>query len=243
MKQCAKIMLLVLMLVSFLTVYAAFAEEKPKQGNPLDQALKTVVSIRTQVYKASAGKYIDFNMGSGVLIGDNGVILTNYHIIHKAEKIFVKVPIEEYKNKDFEARVMKISKYYDLAIITIATKGLPYLTLQDPGNIEVGMEVRAIGNPLGLNSTITKGIISAIRTNKDMELEFEQIPGEYINPNNWDNMTWIQTDAAINPGNSGGPLLNDKYQLIGINTFGFIYMQGLNFALHYKHIYEFARGY
>lgn len=241
MKESMKILFFAAMLFSFVTGYTVNAEEKPNDGNLLEQVLKTVVSIKTQINRN--GQLVDFGMGSGVLIGSNGIILTNYHVIHKADKILVKVPDEKFKNKDFESRVIKTSKYYDLAILTIATPNLPYAKIQDPGNIQTGMEVRAVGNPMGLNSTITKGIVSAVRTNKDMSIEFEQMPGDYLNQNNWENMTWIQTDASINPGNSGGPLLNDKYQIIGINTFGYIYLQGLNFALHYKHIYEFTRGY
>lgn len=241
MKQGMKILFFAVMLINFVSGYAAFAEEKAKEGNSPEQVLKTVVSIKTQVNKN--GRLTDFSMGSGVLIGPNGIILTNCHVIYKADKIFVKVPDEKLKNKDFEARVIKSSKYYDLAILTIATPNLPYTKIENPGNIQTGMEVRAVGNPMGLDSTITKGIVSAIRTNKDIGIEYEQIPGDYINQGNWENMTWIQTDAAINPGNSGGPLLNDKYQIIGLNTFGYIYLQGLNFALHYKHIYDFTRGY
>ncbi|MFH1783481.1 MAG: trypsin-like peptidase domain-containing protein [bacterium] len=208
----------------------------------IEYVLKTVVSIQVPYYNTRLGKE-DIIIGSGVIINKNGVILTNYHIIHGADKIFVKLPDQKYKGKDFEARVLKTSKYYDLALISIGTPGLPYLPIENPGEISVGMEVKAIGNPAGYNSTITKGIISAIRTNKDMDVEYFKISGDYINQLNWENMTWIQTDAAINPGNSGGPLLNDKFQIIGINTYGYMLLEGLNFSLHYKHIRDFTRGY
>lgn len=176
MRQCMKILFLLTVLVIFTSGYSAYTEEKPKEGNSLEQVVKTVVSIKTRVNKN--GQLVDFGMGSGVLIGPNGIILTNYHVCYKADKIFVKVPDEKFKNKDFEARIIKTSKYYDLAILTIATPNLPYAKIQDPGNIQTGIEVRAVGNPMGLDSTITKGIVSAIRTNKDMGIEFEQIPDD-----------------------------------------------------------------
>lgn len=208
------------------------------QAISLEEVLKTVVSVKSS-YTTPKGNYTA--QGSGVLIADNGVILTNYHVVYKANKITVKLPLDQYKDKEFDARLIKSSKYFDLAILTIATPNLPFTPIVDPGDIKPGMEVRAIGNPYGLNSTITKGIVSAVRTQKEMGFEYVQFKDDYSNPINFDNTTWIQTDASINPGNSGGPLLNDKFQIIGINTSGYLEAEGLNFALHYKHIKEFTQ--
>lgn len=208
------------------------------QANSLEDVLKTVVSIKSSVTTPS-GTYT--SQGSGILIGVNGLILTNYHVVYKADKIIVKLPLEEYKDNEFSARLVKSSKYLDLAILTIATSNLPFTAIGDPGAITPGMEVRAIGNPYGLNSTITKGIISAVRTQKEMGIPYTQYKDDYSNPANFDNTTWIQTDASVNPGNSGGPLINDKFQVIGINTFGYLDAEGLNFAIHYKHIKDFIQ--
>ena len=92
----------------------------------------------------------------------------------------------------------------------------------------------------------TPVIVSAVRTNRKLGLPYVKIPGEYMNEREFEEMTWIQTDASINPGNSGGPLLNERQEIIGINTFGYTTggaTTGLNFALHVKHARKFAAGY
>jgi serine protease Do len=138
-------------------------------------------------------------VGSGFIIDGNGTILTNYHVVGEAEKITVTLA----DGKSFEAKVIGKDPKTDIAVIKIdAGRELPSVTLGDSDQLEVGEWVIAIGNPFGLDHTITSGIVSA--------------KGRQIGAGPYDN--FIQTDASINPGNSGGPLLNLRGEVVGINT-------------------------
>jgi len=186
-------------------------------------------------------------VGSGAIINRSGTMLTNAHVVYGAKDI--KVILFDPKAtgarapREYGARVIKVNRYYDLAIIDIHADTTHYLTLADEKSIRVGQDVRAIGNPLGLQVTVSRGIISAVRSNKSMGVPYIKIPGEYIAQRRFENILWVQTDAAINPGNSGGPLLNDQFEIVGINTYGYMMYEGLKFALFLKHIKEFASGY
>jgi len=139
------------------------------------------------------------SLGSGFLIDRDGSILTNNHVVENAEKIVVKLADE----REFEAKVIGKDSKTDIAVIKINTKGnfaLP--PLGDSDQLEVGEWVMAIGNPFGLDNTVTAGIVSA--------------KGRHIGAGPYDN--FIQTDASINPGNSGGPLINLRGEVVGINT-------------------------
>ena len=138
-------------------------------------------------------------VGSGFIIDANGTILTNYHVVGEAEKITVTLS----DGKNFDAKVIGKDQKTDIAVIKIdAGRDLPAVTLGDSDRLEVGEWVIAIGNPFGLDHTITSGIVSA--------------KGRQIGAGPYDN--FIQTDASINPGNSGGPLLNLRGEVVGINT-------------------------
>ena len=138
-------------------------------------------------------------LGSGFIIDPKGLILTNNHVVENAEKIEVKLS----DGREFEAEVVGRDPKTDIAVIKIKTKGnLPFAPLGNSDGLEVGERVLAIGNPFGLEHTVTAGIVSA--------------KGRNIGAGPYDN--FIQTDASINPGNSGGPLINMKGQVIGINT-------------------------
>ncbi len=138
-------------------------------------------------------------MGSGVIISPNGLILTNSHVVKDADEI--KVNLSD--KRSFTAKVIGSDSESDIALIKIEAKDLPTAELGDSDNIRVGEIVFAIGNPFGLNRTVTSGIVSATgRTNVGI-IDYED---------------FIQTDAAINPGNSGGPLVNIEGKVIGINT-------------------------
>ena len=133
------------------------------------------------------------------LLSDKTYILTNNHVVEKADKIRVKLQ----DGRQFEASVTGRDPQSDVAVIEISTGGLPALPLGDSSNLEVGEWVVAIGNPFGLNHTLTVGVVSAKgRTS--------------IGINDYED--FIQTDAAINPGNSGGPLVNLDGEAVGINT-------------------------
>ncbi len=140
------------------------------------------------------------SLGSGFVIDSSGFILTNNHVVENADEILVKLQT----GKEFKAKVVGRDAKTDIALIEIKgdAKDLPAVRLGDSNKLRVGEWVVAIGNPFGLENTVTAGIVSAI--------------GRHINQGPYDN--FIQTDAAINPGNSGGPLLNTKGEVVGINT-------------------------
>jgi serine protease Do len=139
------------------------------------------------------------SLGSGFVIDPDGSILTNNHVVENAQKILVKLSDEQ----EYEAKVVGRDPKTDIAVIKISAKtNLTAASLGDSDNLEVGEWVMAIGNPFGLDSTVTSGIVSA--------------KGRHIGQGPYDN--FIQTDASINPGNSGGPLMNLRGEVIGINT-------------------------
>jgi len=139
-------------------------------------------------------------LGSGFVIGAEGLILTNNHVIENAEKITVRFP----DGKEFGAEVVGRDPRTDIAVIRITEKGLnlPVAPLGDSNKLEVGEWVIAMGSPFGLDNSVTAGIVSA--------------KGRWIGAGAYDN--FIQTDASINPGNSGGPLINMRGEVVGINT-------------------------
>ncbi len=190
--------------------------------------------------------------GAGTIINDHGTILTNHHVVDQAVKILVLLPDDRPTNrsskepKTYEASVRKSDPYYDLALIDIHAKTPAYFRLAPDDTVEVGQRVRAIGNPNGLVISVSEGIVSAVRTNHALGQEYVPLPNTSMSSREFDDITWIQTDAAVNPGNSGGPLLNDAQDVVGINSFIVSSSggsQGLNFALHVKHLRKFARGY
>jgi S1-C subfamily serine protease len=155
--------------------------------------------------------------GSGVIIRPNGYILTNYHVVRKADKITVTLKDE----KKYEGKLIASDSYSDLAIIKIDAKNLPVAKFGDSKKLRPGELVIAIGSPLGLEHTVTFGIISAL--SRHVGVTFGAAQGAF---------KYIQTDAAINPGNSGGPLLNLNGEVIGVNTFIIgRNAQNLNFAI------------
>ncbi len=143
------------------------------------------------------------SQGSGVVVDRSGYILTNYHVVAEAQEIRVQLPG---RTEIFKATVTGIDKATDLALIKLAPSGLTFqaVTLGDSDQVSVGDWVLAIGNPYGLDQSVTAGIVSAT--------------GRHDLLQNMDVQDFIQTDAAINPGNSGGPLVNLKGDVIGINT-------------------------
>jgi serine protease Do len=139
------------------------------------------------------------SLGSGFVIDAGGFIITNNHVVENADEILVRLST----GKEFKARVVGRDDKTDIALIEIqGAASLRPVQLGDSDDLRVGEWVLAIGNPFGLDNTVTAGIVSAI--------------GRNINQGPYDN--FIQTDAAINPGNSGGPLLNARGEVVGINT-------------------------
>lgn len=140
--------------------------------------------------------------GSGVIINEDGYIVTNNHVIDNADDI--EVSLED--NRVYKAKVIGTDPSTDLALIQIKETGLPFVPLVNSDEVEVGEWVLAVGNPFNLNSTVTAGIVSAKGRNINILQDRSAIE------------SFIQTDAAINPGNSGGALVNLKGGLVGINT-------------------------
>jgi serine protease Do len=139
------------------------------------------------------------SLGSGVIVSEDGYIVTNNHVIEKAQEIKVLL-----SNKmDYKAKLIGADSKTDIAVIKIDVKGLSALPWGDSDKLKVGDIVFAIGNPFGLNQTVTMGMISAVGRANVGIADYED---------------FIQTDAAINPGNSGGALINVRGELIGINT-------------------------
>lgn len=152
--------------------------------------------------------------GSGVIITENGYILTNNHVVEGAQQITVTLA----DGRTFDAKVVGRDPYTDIAVIKIDATGLPAAKLGDSTNLKIGQIAIAIGNPFGLGKTVTAGIISAL--NRTITTE----RGTIIEG-------LIQTDAPINPGNSGGALVNSSGEVIGINTAIYQGAQGIGFAI------------
>ena len=152
------------------------------------------------------------SLGSGFIISPDGYIFTNNHVVEQADKILVKLST----GKEYEAKIIGKDAKTDLALIKIKPgESLPVAELGDSEKLRVGDWVLAIGNPFGLEQTVTAGIVSA--------------KGRVIGAGPYDN--FIQTDASINPGNSGGPLFNMEGKVIGINTVIIAQGQGIGFAI------------
>ncbi|QOJ15822.1 MAG: trypsin-like peptidase domain-containing protein [Planctomycetia bacterium] len=162
------------------------------------------------------------SVGSGALIHEAGYVVTNAHVVAQATDVRVTFA----DNSTRPAQIVAVDSDHDLAVLRIGGgRGYPPARLARPGDILVGETVVAIGNPLGLNHTVTTGIVSAV----DREVRFNQ------------NLTYtglIQTDASINPGNSGGPLLNLNAELIGINTAIRGDAQNIGFAIPVARLWE-----
>lgn len=145
----------------------------------------------------------EIGTGSGFIITENGYILTNNHVVASAKKNGIKVQL--FDTREYKAKLIGTDKYTDLAVIKIDADNLPVAALGNSDEVDVGHIVFAIGAPLGLKSTMTQGIVSALGRNIGI------IGDEYGIEN------FIQTDAAVNPGNSGGPLVNINGEVVGIN--------------------------
>lgn len=168
------------------------------------------------------------SLGSGVIVGKDGTIVTSYHVVKGSEKITIVLS----DRREFEGHVEKVDEETDLAVLKVDTKGatLPALELRDSDTLEVGDLVLAVGNPFGVGQTVTSGIISALaRSNSGVS----------------DYQFFIQTDAAINPGNSGGALVDMQGRLIGINTAIYTHSggyQGIGFAIPANMVQAVLKG-
>ncbi|MDQ2962734.1 MAG: DegQ family serine endoprotease [Pseudomonadota bacterium] len=153
-------------------------------------------------------------VGSGFIVSADGIVLTNAHVVDSADEVTVKLT----DKREFTAKVLGADKMTDIAVLKIDARDLPYVRVGDPKVTKVGEWVVAIGQPFGLENTVTAGIVSA---------KSRSLPGDSYVP-------FIQTDTAVNPGNSGGPLFNLRGEVIGVNSQIFSRsggFQGLAFAV------------
>jgi serine protease Do len=153
--------------------------------------------------------------GSGVLIDEKGVVVTNHHVVGKSKKVTVVLN----DGAEYIGETIRSYRDIDLAFLQLMSRPDKYAPLGDQASLKVGQTIYAIGHPLGLQNTITKGIVSALnRVIKEKK--------------------YIQTDASINPGNSGGPLFNEYAEVVGINTMVLRDTQGLGFAIPVETVVE-----
>ncbi len=158
---------------------------------------------------------VERGTGSGFIFDSQGLILTNAHVVDQADQVFVVLK----DGQQFQGEVLGTDPLTDLAVVKIKAQDLPVAKLGDSANLLPGQWAIAIGNPLGLNNTVTVGIISATGRSSAAIGSPDQ------------RVDFIQTDAAINPGNSGGPLLDLRGEVIGVNTAIISGAQGLGFAI------------
>ena len=177
-----------------------------------DKAVHSVVHVKNVSYRTISNPILEYyygyrggqqqeqiGTGSGVIISEDGYIVTNNHVIKSAQNI--EITLNDGKN--YKAKLIGTDEKMDISLLKIdADEKLPYATFADSDQVKVGEWVLAVGNPYNLNSTVTAGIVSAKARNLDTS----------------GLQSFIQTDAAVNPGNSGGALVNTRGELIGINT-------------------------
>jgi len=201
---------------------AAPAYDAEEQNNIgiYKRVLPSVVNITstTLVFNFFYGTVPQQGQGSGFILDKAGHVLTNYHVVENANR---GIEVMLSNKRSYKAKVVGTDRVHDLALLQIDAPNLQAVTLADSTDLAVGQKVYAIGNPFGLSGTMTRGIISSIRSIKNAD-------GAPIEDA-------IQTDAAINPGNSGGPLLNSRGEVIGINTMiasnGADQSSGIGFAI------------
>jgi S1-C subfamily serine protease len=190
----------------------------PEEAAALDAYSTVVVRVaerlRPAVVNLRAGQGRRGGSGSGVLFAPDGLLLTNHHVVQGHDRVRVRLS----SGDELGGRVIGNDPWTDLAVVAADGDRLPHAPLGDSAKLRVGQLVVAIGSPLGFESTVTAGVVSALgRT-------LRSITGHLV-----DNV--IQTDAALNPGNSGGPLVDSRGEVIGINTAVIQPAQGICFAI------------
>lgn len=153
--------------------------------------------------------------GSGFIVNSSGIVLTNAHVVDGADRVTVRLK----DGRALDGKVQGIDEVTDLAVVKVSGGNLPVVALGNSDQVQVGDWAIAVGNPLGLDNTVTLGIVSTLNRSSAAV----GIPGKRLD--------FIQTDAAINPGNSGGPLLNEQGEVIGINTAIRANAMGIGFAI------------
>lgn len=195
----------------------------------IDEINQSVVAIigNNKTYRQQDHVYTkmpsNLQHGSGVIISSDGKIITNNHVVKDMEEIYVVM----YDGKAYQAQLLYRDEEIDLALIKINRSNVKPVKLEAPDNVKVGNTVIAIGTPLyfGYRNSASRGIISGLNRPVD------------------ETYTYLQTDASVNPGNSGGPLVNMDGKLVGINTLGYVYYSGMNFAIPVENVSYFLDHY
>ncbi|MDO8467660.1 MAG: trypsin-like peptidase domain-containing protein [Nanoarchaeota archaeon] len=172
----------------------------------IGEAVKSVVTVRTDVAQAT-----------GFIIDESGYVVTNAHVLSGGHQLMTI----DYNQQERTTRLIGYDKDLDIALLKLPKGDYDYLTLADSDQVEVGQKVIAIGNPLGLQFSVSEGIVSAVNRQGSNALD-----------------AYIQTDAALNPGNSGGPLIDSNGEVIGINNFKISSGESLGFSLESNYIKE-----
>ena len=213
------------------------AAKTNKSQRPADQLYHTANLEKTTIEKcvetvseAVVKVSTPAGMGSGFFLNEDGYLITNYHVIEKETKVEVTVfqkAKDGFEKKKFKkVKIEAINPFVDMALLKIEDLGemkIKYVCLGDIDKIQVGEKVFAIGNPLGLERTVTDGVIST--RNRAFE-----------------GLVYIQTNADINPGNSGGPLFNLAGEVIGVTNMGYIFFGGLGFAIPINYVKHFIEN-
>lgn len=181
-------------------------------------SIKAIGFEAEKVYESIFVIYSGNSLGSGFALGEN-CIITNAHVIENSTQIM----IVSYEGDEYEAAVLGINEYEDIAVLAVKDSSFPYLTVGDVSAMKTGDDVCAIGAPKGMPYTLTKGSISAK----------ERMIG---------NNSYIQIDAAINEGNSGGPLLNDSGQVLGMNALKMSDSEGIGLAIPIEKICKYIES-
>ncbi|AKL96818.1 periplasmic serine protease do/hhoA-like [Clostridium aceticum] len=195
----------------------------------IDEINQSVVAVigRNKTYRQQDYIYSkmpnNLQHGSGVIVSSNGQIITNNHVVKDMEEIYVVM----YDGNAYRAQLLYSDDEIDLALIKINKDNLKPVELESVDNVKVGNTVIAIGTPLyfSYRNSASRGIISGL--NRPVDQTY----------------TYLQTDASINPGNSGGPLINMEGRLVGINTLGYMYYSGMNFAIPVENVSYFLEHY
>ena len=226
------------------SVPQAFAEDAPDirrdaTVKAVEKVMPSVVNIATETLVQVQDQFEDFfnpffapyyrrapqaqrSLGSGVIIDEEGYILTNDHVVRRAEKIWVKIHGHD---KPYSAKLVATNPNSDISLIKLECKEDEHFTavqFAHEDDLLLGETVLALGNPFGLGGSVSRGILSSKSRTAPRENEKLDIPN------------WLQTDASINPGNSGGPLVNLKGELIGLNVAILSQAQGIGFAIPIK---------